>query len=97
MELPKNEAKPYYDEVKKKWIIPGVEEEEEKAPLPPPPPMEPAPQPQPEPEPEPEPEPQAAPPMPAIKPFVPAAVAEEKAEETSQEPPKTGRRRFGPM
>ena len=97
VELPKNEAKPYYDEVKKKWIIPGVEEEEEKAPLPPPPPMEPAPQPQPEPEPEPEPEPQAAPPMPAIKPFVPAAVAEEKAEETSQEPPKTGRRRFGPM
>lgn len=97
MELPKNEAKPYYDEVKKKWIIPGVEEEEEKAPLPPPPPMEPAPQPQPEPEPEPEPEPQAAPLMPAIKPFVPAAVAEEKAEETSQEPPKTGRRRFGPM
>ena len=96
VELPKNEAKPYYDEVKKKWIIPGVEEEEEKAPLPPPPPMEPAPQPQPEPEPEPEPEPQAAPPMPAIKPFVPAAVAEEK-EETSQEPPKTGRRRFGPM
>ena len=97
VELPKNEAKPYYDEVKKKWIIPGVEEEEEKAPLPPPPPMEPAPQPQPEPEPEPEPEPQAAPLMPAIKPFVPAAVAEEKAEETSQEPPKTGRRRFGPM
>ena len=97
VELPKNEAKPYYDEVKKKWIIPGVEEEEEKAPLPPPPPMEPAPQPQPEPEPEPEPEPQAAPPMPAIKPFVPATVAEEKAEETSQEPPKTGRRRFGPM
>ena len=96
VELPKNEAKPYYDEVKKKWIIPGVEEEEEKAPLPPPPPMEPAPQPQPEPEPEPEPEPQAAPPMPAIKPFVPATVAEEK-EETSQEPPKTGRRRFGPM
>ena len=96
VELPKNEAKPYYDEVKKKWIIPGVEEEEEKAPLPPPPPMEPAPQPQPEPEPEPEPEPQAAPLMPAIKPFVPAAVAEEK-EETSQEPPKTGRRRFGPM
>ena len=96
VELPKNEAKPYYDEVKKKWIIPGVEEEKEKAPLPPPPPMEPAPQPQPEPEPEPEPEPQAAPPMPAIKPFVPATVAEEK-EETSQEPPKTGRRRFGPM
>ena len=96
MELPKNEAKPYYDEVKKKWIIPGVEEDEEKAPLPPPPPMEPAPQPQPEPEPEPEPEPQAAPLMPAIKPFVPATVAEEK-EETSQEPPKTGRRRFGPM
>lgn len=97
VELPKNEAKPYYDEVKKKWIIPGVEEEEEKAPLPPPPPMEPAPQPQPEPEPEPEPEPQAAPPMPAIKPFVPATVAEEKAEETSQEPPKTGRRPFSPM
>lgn len=39
VELPKEEVKPYYDEVKKKWIIPGVEEEEEAAPLPPPPPM----------------------------------------------------------
>ena len=39
VELPKEEVKPYYDEMKKKWIIPGVEEEEEAAPLPPPPPM----------------------------------------------------------
>ena len=31
VELPKNEVKPYYDEAKKKWIIPGMEEEEEKA------------------------------------------------------------------
>ena len=36
VELPKDEVKPYYDEAKQKWIIPGVEEEEEAAPLPPP-------------------------------------------------------------
>ena len=71
VELPKDEVKPYYDEAKQKWIIPGVEEEEEAAPLPPPPPMTPAPETQPEPEPEPEPEPVSQ--EPPVTPLMPVA------------------------
>ena len=41
MDLPKDEVKPYYDETKKRWIIPGEPEEEEPAAPPPPPPMAP--------------------------------------------------------
>ena len=100
VELPKNEVKPYYDEAKKKWIIPGMEEEEEKAPLPPPPPMEIKPVQPPANEPPMEEKPkEIAPPMPAIKPFVPTTpMAEEKEEEKekeAEESHKPGRRRDG--
>ena len=101
MELPKNEVKPYYDEAKKKWIIPGMEEEEEKAPLPPPPPMEvkPAPaQPLASDPPAEEKPAEVAPPMPAIKPFVPATPSaeekeEKKEEEDQRKPGRRGRER----
>ena len=73
VELPKDEVKPYYDEAKQKWIIPGVEEEEEAAPLPPPPPMNPTPETQTEPEPEPKPVTQEPP----VTPLMPIAPPQE--------------------
>ena len=41
VDLSKDEVKPYYDEAKKRWIIPGEPEEEEAPAPPPPPPMTP--------------------------------------------------------
>lgn len=74
VELPKNEVKPYYDEAKKKWIIPGEPEEEEPVAPPPPPPMMPV---QPAPPSQPVPPSQPAPPTQSMEPTEPAPAQQE--------------------